>query len=273
MKINTILKDFNLLKKSYRKRKHIKNLLLKRNDSDNKEMLKNTLFGSFLGLIFFYFIKHFIYLTGFEFESFNFFFFIFTSLILSEITRIYIKKILMKNIKKENKLFFTYSNNYFFPNLNKSLQIFFSKNLNKEETEIILFIDTLKEKIFNDYIKEFKETQAQLECQGNSCYNQHAETYANDKLKDITLFEITLYSFKNMNACDITELKLEGVEYILSHFSLNEQIELTQLINKKINNEINKNKILENNLSILNKKNTQLNVSLIFNNKIKKEKI
>lgn len=242
MDFTYFFKDIKKFRKTYNKKSHIDKVYQKNNNqfTDSKKM-----FTYFFGILFIsYFFSFSLNLIIINFS--------FVLLVLSFIIYHSLKEAITFNLLKQTYAF-KFIRGRIFTNylMNKKINDFFSKNVNEDELELIKNITKIEyiiqqEKI-DTYLKENKKGrfETQLSFYRRAIDNSH-----------VNYFEIIKYIIKNSNNKQINTLDRKNVQELIKPFSIDEQIEITELI-AEFKRKENK---LEENLNFID-------------NKIKKQKI
>jgi hypothetical protein len=171
----------------------------------------------------------------------------------------------------------------FFFNKNKIHSIF-KKHLNKKEKEIIKDIDNLTFEFKKRYIKEYIENNKKPFYLDIESHYINGSCYSNKQT--ISLFNIITFIFEEISIEELNLISNNKIEKIINDFSLEEQLSLTNLLAKRIqdnNNNVeeieSKKKQIKNNLKFFENENNTLNITnknteqtLFLNNLIVKKK-
>ncbi len=243
MEFTYFFKDIKKFRKTYNKKSHIEAIYLNNNNkiTDFRKMF--AFFFSFL------FISYLL--------SFSFFIINLTFVFLVSYFIIYhsIKEAITFNLLKKTYAF-KFIRGRIFSNylINKKINHFFNKNVNKEELELIKNITKIEyiiqEKKINNYLKTDKKRRFETQL---SFYRRAMDS------SSITYFDVIKYIIKNSHNKQLSKIDRNTVEELIKPLTIDEQLEITDLI-KEFKEKENK---LEENLNFIDNKVKKQNIEEI----------
>jgi hypothetical protein len=243
------MKDIEILEYFYnfnniiKKEKKAKNIYLK-----SLSKIKSTIFVTLilsyvaLSMLFFVFI-------GIKFGAILLLFSFFLGAIFSFFSSLYlVKKFSHYRQKKHSdcNLLQSYIDtylNYNSSNISKVKNII-NNTISKEEVEIFFKLKNLKNKAIKEYTAGHKYDISKYD-------KKITEFYSLDENYFLTL----KYALNNSSIEELKKINHLNIKKSLNFFSLEEQIELSEIINKKLNSKLLKKDIIEKNLNILSQQN------------------
>jgi hypothetical protein len=246
MKFTSILNNYDLFKKSFVKRKHLKRLF----DKNNRHSISWIICCLFVSIPVFSICLSSLLFSSSIFLQLGFIIStLFFILILAQYTGNKTRRNINDNFK-DNKLFLNYSLDNVFTDIEKNKKIFnlFGRKTNDEEIEMILDIEKISKKhkinLTKEYKKENKLGFFELELSRAFKAIDFSEEFEYNK------FSFIHFVFKNAEVKDIQILSMEETQNILSDFTTEQQLILSSLIYDKVNNNKSKENELNDHLNI-----------------------
>tara|TARA_Y100000034_G_scaffold136034_1_gene210394 strand:+ start:15611 stop:16354 length:744 start_codon:yes stop_codon:yes gene_type:complete len=245
MEFTYFFKDIKKFRKTYNKKSHIDSIYLKKNNklTDSKKIF--TYFFSFFFVSYFLAFLFSLVIGHLSFLLFILYFTIYYS----------IKETITFNLLKKTYAF-KFIRGRIFTNylINKKINKFFHKNVNKEELELIKNITKIeyiiKEEKIKNYLKENKKRLFETQL---SFYRRAIDN------SSVNYFDIIKYIIKNSNNKQLSKMDRNTVENLIKPLTIDEQLQITDFI-KEFKEKENK---LEENLNFIDNKVKKQNIEEI----------